>query len=377
LTSKAIRLATLLPGKGDDLLQVKLEQHELGNESLQYQALSYCWGNGKRECPIESQEGVVMVMSNLVAALGRLRQADNLLVLWIDAICIDQSNLKERSEQVSIMGEIFKRVDRVFIWLGEEDFTTTIAYTGIRSLMDGLWELAKEKKDAIARLPSLRDVCKYLKIPGPNFWELYAMEQLFQRPWFTRAWVYQECIFARTTLVVTGAHSVEGMWFAAIFRHMLDVENIRRKVKPKEMRYWLGTGIVDVYGIFMPWAKTQEYWPKANYWDKLHSLLTFRRGAAATDPLDLIYSLLGTTADNPFENYDRFLLDLMDVPSDIGIRHIDPDYSMSLETVYTSTARQIITGTKNLDLLSKVGSKLVIFHIPSKLGSGLASNSNN
>jgi hypothetical protein len=121
----------------------------------------------------------------------------------------------------------------VLIWLGEEDFSTELAYKGINSLMAGLWEMTQERKDAIAELPDMEAVCKYLKILGPNSSELYAIERLLQRPWFTRAWVYQECILARTTLVVTGTYIVEGMWFASIFHNMLDVENLRRMAIPQ------------------------------------------------------------------------------------------------------------------------------------------------
>ena len=41
--------------------------------------------------------------------------------LWIDAICIDQSNIEERSWQASQMGAIFRRVESVYISLGDSD----------------------------------------------------------------------------------------------------------------------------------------------------------------------------------------------------------------------------------------------------------------
>ncbi|TFB00421.1 hypothetical protein CCMA1212_007750 [Trichoderma ghanense] len=36
----------------------------------------------------------------------------------IDAICIDQKNLKERGHQVQQMGDIYKQAERVLFWLG-------------------------------------------------------------------------------------------------------------------------------------------------------------------------------------------------------------------------------------------------------------------
>jgi hypothetical protein len=78
---KTIRLATLLPGGLKDPLRIILSEHKLDDESLEYQALSYCWGDGRRECPINCEEGTVLVMSNLVAALRRLRRLSDPLLL--------------------------------------------------------------------------------------------------------------------------------------------------------------------------------------------------------------------------------------------------------------------------------------------------------
>ncbi len=42
------------------------------------------------------------------------------MVVWIDAICIDQANIDERSKQVLRMGRIFQQADRVLVWLGDD-----------------------------------------------------------------------------------------------------------------------------------------------------------------------------------------------------------------------------------------------------------------
>lgn len=38
--------------------------------------------------------------------------------LWIDAICIDQSNIEEKNQQVRMMGSIYSQALRVLVWLG-------------------------------------------------------------------------------------------------------------------------------------------------------------------------------------------------------------------------------------------------------------------
>ena len=55
---------------------------------------------------------------NLAEVLPYLRYEYRIRTLWIDAICINQQDLRERSSQVKIMGDIYRLADRVVIWLG-------------------------------------------------------------------------------------------------------------------------------------------------------------------------------------------------------------------------------------------------------------------
>jgi hypothetical protein len=59
----------------------------------------------------------------LKAALLRLQGWDSKENYWIDALCIDQLNFDERSDQVLLMGDIYSQCKFVFIWLGEEEST--------------------------------------------------------------------------------------------------------------------------------------------------------------------------------------------------------------------------------------------------------------
>lgn len=57
---------------------------------------------------------------NLHLALHQLRNETSSRVIWADAVCINQSDVEERSEQVALMGEIFRRAYQVVVWLGPE-----------------------------------------------------------------------------------------------------------------------------------------------------------------------------------------------------------------------------------------------------------------
>ncbi|KAF2825076.1 HET-domain-containing protein [Ophiobolus disseminans] len=61
----------------------------------------------------------VMISGNLHSALLRLRQDDTPRIFWIDLLCINQTNPKERAEQVALMGKIYSAAQAVRVWLGE------------------------------------------------------------------------------------------------------------------------------------------------------------------------------------------------------------------------------------------------------------------
>lgn len=67
--------------------------------------------------------GFLTVTTNLEAALKQLRQSHQTVTLWVDAICIDQTNLEERSELIRYMGRIFHQADKVIIWLAARNTT--------------------------------------------------------------------------------------------------------------------------------------------------------------------------------------------------------------------------------------------------------------
>lgn len=88
-----------------------------------YEALSYVWGSSSGTQPVLCDDELLFVTPNCESALRHLRLNDTNRILWIDAICIDQSKtkdaLKERNAQVALMGEIYKNAKRTLCWLGE------------------------------------------------------------------------------------------------------------------------------------------------------------------------------------------------------------------------------------------------------------------
>ena len=59
--------------------------------------------------------GTLSITENLYLALQYLRLRDTDRILWVDAICIDQSNKKEQRHQVQQMGNTYSQADRVIL----------------------------------------------------------------------------------------------------------------------------------------------------------------------------------------------------------------------------------------------------------------------
>jgi hypothetical protein len=62
----------------------------------------------------------VSISDNLDHAIRSLQLPDKPRLFWIDFVCINQSDLEERKQQVEIMYEIFSKASKVVAFLGDE-----------------------------------------------------------------------------------------------------------------------------------------------------------------------------------------------------------------------------------------------------------------
>ncbi|KAF1817380.1 heterokaryon incompatibility, partial [Eremomyces bilateralis CBS 781.70] len=83
-----------------------------------YEAISYVWGAAEHSTKVIVNNERVKVRQNLHLALQSLRYQDSARTVWVDAICINQNNNKERSHQVDLMRNIYQGADQVVVWLG-------------------------------------------------------------------------------------------------------------------------------------------------------------------------------------------------------------------------------------------------------------------
>jgi hypothetical protein len=187
----------------------------------EYEAVSYIWG-----CPdvkktifvrvSESKESPefakIFVRRNLYNALQHLRQPDVTRTLWVDFISINQSDLRERNEQVARMKDIFRLARRVLVWLGRgtdesRDAMRTIEYIGrqVVSTVDRRIMPAPDAEEPTWYLPSCH-------LPfSDTTWK--AVGDILRRAWFERLWIVQEIHLPRKALILCGKDQVDWLYF--------------------------------------------------------------------------------------------------------------------------------------------------------------------
>lgn len=113
----SIRLVTLQPGQHDDMIKVELTHTALA-ENPRYEALSYTWGDIQNQECVHVDGKRFSIRRDLYRALKHFRHETETCVLWIDAICINQEDNVEKSWQVKLMADIYRRAWLVLVWLG-------------------------------------------------------------------------------------------------------------------------------------------------------------------------------------------------------------------------------------------------------------------
>ena len=232
-----IRIAVIHPGKYRDKIVISLHQIPFRQDTTTiYEALSYTWGteddanpvvidpdpfqalNDAKARPgsIDSAKSSVRrlfgvfderptlpITKNLGIALRHLRREDGPRYMWIDAICINQGSLTEKGPQVAQMSEIYRRANRVVVWLGPEENDSNRAMDILRHMGSevevdyafGVITPAKECKD-----PEL--ALRHKVIPLLSH-EVDAIYHLLFRKWFERLWIRQEIYLANSEAIIT------------------------------------------------------------------------------------------------------------------------------------------------------------------------------
>ncbi|OAG05428.1 uncharacterized protein CC84DRAFT_1050147, partial [Paraphaeosphaeria sporulosa] len=111
-----IRLVRIHGGSKHEVIKCSLKVVSL-SACPSYEALSYRWGSNRQLETVQLDGHDFDVTPNLAAALRKFRKRKNRL-LWIDQLCVNQTDMDERNEQVPVMGQIYSQARKVLVWLG-------------------------------------------------------------------------------------------------------------------------------------------------------------------------------------------------------------------------------------------------------------------
>ncbi len=123
----------------DPSLYALLSHDKMDHSEPRYEALSYTWGSHHDPQTIVVSDGsgilrTLLINQNLASALQHLRSPDKVRRVWIDAICINQKDDIEKSQQVSRMHLVYARAYRVVVWLGLEHGDSNIGLSTLDHL---------------------------------------------------------------------------------------------------------------------------------------------------------------------------------------------------------------------------------------------------
>ncbi|OCL12193.1 HET-domain-containing protein, partial [Glonium stellatum] len=168
-----------------------------------YEAVSYFWGDPDFSCALfcDGRSSVMGITPNVNSLLRYLRKTSKPRYLWVDAICVNQKDNKERGHQVQLMGEIYRQAKKVHVWLGEADEDVPKILVFLRALA-GIGE--KDISPALAE--------KELMLTS-NSDAKQSIIQFLARPWFERRWVVQEVALSHHTTIRCGQLKMARYWF--------------------------------------------------------------------------------------------------------------------------------------------------------------------
>ncbi|QDS77920.1 hypothetical protein FKW77_001011 [Venturia effusa] len=211
LAKGSFRLVELKAGKGNDDIVCELR---VWDDSIEYEAVSYVRNQSGERVPImmrsEMRQLPKPVMPNLHAALKQLRLPNRSRYIWINALCIDHGNVKERSDHVHIFHKIFNGATNVNLWLGELDGSTGGSTSKALHFAKKL--LAPRFFDDAAKDPK-----------AVVHWK--ALIDLITHPLFERRWVVQEVAGAGQATLHYGHTTMDWHDFADVVTMFEHAEN--------------------------------------------------------------------------------------------------------------------------------------------------------
>ncbi|KAK4145849.1 heterokaryon incompatibility protein-domain-containing protein [Dichotomopilus funicola] len=289
LIESSIRVLRIQKGWWPDTIICQLcESYADHDKGIPYQALSYTWGGTqyrpRRGLPSVLVDGhEIPLTGNLYWALRHIRKSDQDVVLWVDAICINQRDPVEKGHQVKLMGHVYKGAEEVIIWLGRGDDRTgslldLIDWVDCRATETQAMGNKEHWAGLCRRFLEQRWKASLTESKGDLPQLKQTLAEVLAQPWFRRVWILQEVANARTARIQYGLHSCAARAFAL----MPQLFGVRTNTHVQ--------AILDI----MPRFRKGTWWSKVR---RLDVLLHKFAASEALIPRDKIYAMLSMSTD--------------------------------------------------------------------------------
>lgn len=176
-----IRLLDLHPGIDGDPIRCTVRHVRLCQKP-EYAAVSYVWGDPEDVIQIICNDSLVMVTRNIYAFLDSFRDENDCYSIWVDAVCIDQSNIQERNSQVQLMNQIYSQASAVISWLGEAPAQIAEVITLVNTIAN-----IESTNSTATKVDSSVDMADKLPKKINSVWQHLSV--LLGRPYARRVWV--------------------------------------------------------------------------------------------------------------------------------------------------------------------------------------------
>ncbi|KAK8072406.1 hypothetical protein PG996_005754 [Apiospora saccharicola] len=238
-----------------------------------YTALSYTWGGDDPTAP--AADTIILaggslklgITANLSAALKDIRHTSEVMTIWVDAVCINQADVPERSRQVDLMRDIYRNAGSTIIYLG-------LLSPGVSLLFDATVE-RKQQRLGLRDPPEREEVDENDEDDHRGLLRRAVEEDFCSYPWFDGSWVFPELVLSKDPRIQCGERRVPWDDVLDIARPFLGRTEATRRLR-------------DLDGVHSTGGRTDK---------DLRSLFLAPKGGPVTDPRDLFFSLMGLASD--------------------------------------------------------------------------------
>ncbi|KAH7175066.1 heterokaryon incompatibility protein-domain-containing protein, partial [Fusarium flagelliforme] len=297
-----------------------------------FEAISYTWdGQAATTCVIINGRRL-LITRNAQQILHGFTPACGERMIWIDSICINQSqdvnSLAEKKAQIGRMSEIYRRATRVRVWLSRSSVLET--------QLPEFLHLVPQERNATIEHAILR---LFLRFAGPPSPSSRSLELLLSHNYWSRVWIVQEIAFGQEVIIHLGSTCVTWESVPSFATSLLPTNEDEEKLGPiirlgRNIFYDIPLsgrvirGIRQVCLITSLRSKLTNEAPR-----ELLSLLELLIGTQAFDPRDKIYGAFRQLFHNKMHT-------LADQDTNRGIR---ADYKVSARILYTNLALSYLT----------------------------------